>query len=176
MTNIPHTAQPVGIDREEAVAAATAAAFTVTDPEDSRCGRVLLHCFIGTMGASWDLDRVLELIGRATDITWSWSMFEHELSVYVDGRAYTFEALRSKHGREALATPPARETVKIQARVAPNGAPYDWYGTADTGKTMEEWVALTREQREAIGQALIARVTAENIESDWYEVDPDDEE
>jgi hypothetical protein len=173
MTNIPHTAQPVGIDREEAVAAATAAAFTVTDPEDSQCGRVLLHCFIGTMGADWDLSRVLEVIGQATDITWRWSLFEHELSVYADGRAYTFQALRSKHGREALA---GRRTVKISAWVAPKGAPFDWPGRADTGKTEEEWAALTDEQREAIGQKLIAKLTAENIESDWHEVDPDDDD
>jgi len=88
--------EPLRITREEAIAALTAAAFTVTDPEDQNYGRTLTHCMMSFTGADWDLSAAIEKI-QQTDVggvAWVKDMFGHELSVLVDGRAYRFDVKR----------------------------------------------------------------------------------
>ncbi|MFD0856651.1 hypothetical protein ACFQ07_30750 [Actinomadura adrarensis] len=79
-------------------AAVTAAAFEVTDPDSSDHGRKLVHCFIGTIGADWDLDSVLDLL-RSPGAKAQWSSHalarDHGLQVVApDGRVRYFQVQR----------------------------------------------------------------------------------
>lgn len=85
---------------EEAAEAATAAAFTVTDPESSNHGRTLLHCRAGGFGADWDLAPVLEVIRNAREIVWAPGPLTmgHDLLVIADdGVNYRFEVKTPSH-------------------------------------------------------------------------------
>lgn len=79
---------------DEAIAAATAAAFEVTDPESQDFGRKILHCLSG-FGADWDLDAVIEAIRTASDIAWLDHFLDHDLAVLNDeGRLRCFAVKR----------------------------------------------------------------------------------
>lgn len=76
---------------EEATEALTKAAFTVTDPDMSDCGRTLIHCQIGSFGADWDLDAAIALLADARSIEWRWNLLRHDLCVVgADGKAHYF--------------------------------------------------------------------------------------
>lgn len=72
--------------RQEFKDAATAQAFTVTDPEMSDYGRTLIHSFAGFLGADWDLVEVLAGIDAASEVHWerdSW--IRHQLAIVEPG-------------------------------------------------------------------------------------------
>ena len=74
------------MSRQEFNAAATAQAFTVTDPEMSDYGRTLVHSFAGSFGADWDLSAVLAEIDLASEFHWerdSW--IRHQLAIVEPG-------------------------------------------------------------------------------------------
>jgi len=80
------------MSRQEFKDAATAQAFTVTDPEMSDYGRTLVHSFAGSFGADWDLPSVLAAIDDAAEVRWvpgHW--LEHDLKISgPDGRRICF--------------------------------------------------------------------------------------
>lgn len=86
------------IDAETAKEAARAGAFREIRTADG-CGcenctarlpdRFIVHCFIGFMGADWDLAGVEELIDKAEDIYWA-RWLDHELTVRTDRTEYHF--------------------------------------------------------------------------------------
>lgn len=82
------------ITKDEATTAITAAAFTVTDPEASDHGRVIIHCMMTFTGADWDLAEALKEIERADEIAWTDHLFGHDLAVRVGGDVYHFDAKR----------------------------------------------------------------------------------
>lgn len=75
----------VDIAPEQAAAALRRGAFTVTDEDSSDCGRNLIHCFLGSFGADWDLDGALALLERAERIAWANHGLRHDLVIVVDG-------------------------------------------------------------------------------------------
>ncbi len=79
--------------RQEFKDAATAQAFTVTDPEMSDYGRTLLHSFAGPFGADWDLTAVHAAIDAAADVRWKPDhVLAHQLLVIdQDGRRVYFD-------------------------------------------------------------------------------------
>lgn len=82
------------ITADEAVAALTKAGFKVTDPEDSAHGRTLVHCYMGSFGADWDVDSAVALARHADDIAWMPNIFGHELAVLADGKIHSFNVKR----------------------------------------------------------------------------------
>lgn len=55
-------------------------------------GRTLVHCFLGFIGADWDLDDVLAELPDARDIAWLDDIFGHDLAVLTNtGRLLRFE-------------------------------------------------------------------------------------
>lgn len=58
----------IDISKEDAVAALRAQVFNAGD-------RQLHHCFIGTMGADWDLDAAIECVEQAAHVAWACSLF-----------------------------------------------------------------------------------------------------
>lgn len=74
---------------DEAAALVTAAAFTTGE------GRRIIHTFVETLGADWDLQDALRFIAEARDIRWRFSMLGHELRVAgYDGRPVQFDVRR----------------------------------------------------------------------------------
>lgn len=92
------TAETVELVRptvDEAIAAVTAAAFEVTDPESQDFGRKIIHCFAGFMGADWNLDGVIEAIKTARDVAWMDHRADHHLAVLTsEGRVRFFDVRR----------------------------------------------------------------------------------
>lgn len=82
------------ITKDEAIAALTAAAFTVTDEEDSSYGRALTHCMRSFIGADWDLSEAIETIQQASQVAWTDNPFNHDLTVLTDGSVYCFDVKR----------------------------------------------------------------------------------
>jgi hypothetical protein len=86
----------VRIDREAAAAALRAAAFRVEDPDSVDYGRTIIHCFIGSIGASWDLDAALLVVSKATLVAWTDNLFSHDLAVVANSKQYNFDVQRSE--------------------------------------------------------------------------------
>lgn len=70
----------VMITKDAAKEAVRAGAFTIGEDYEG-AGRVIVHCFIGMIGADWDLDTVLTEIDNAEEIGWTRHLFGHELAV-----------------------------------------------------------------------------------------------
>jgi len=79
--------------RQEFQDAATAQAFTVTDPDMSDYGRTLVHSMAGFLGADWDLPVVLAGIDAAAEVRWErGSPFRHDLVIIeASGRRVRFD-------------------------------------------------------------------------------------
>lgn len=84
----------VRIERDTAAAALRAAAFLVEDPDSVDYGRTLIHCFIGSIGASWDLDAALRVVAQATLVAWTDNLFSHDLTVVAHSKQYNFDVQR----------------------------------------------------------------------------------
>lgn len=84
----------VHIAKEEAAEAATNAAFHITDTESSEYGRKIIHCFIGFIGADWNLEAVLEDLNKADEITWTDHWMGHDLTIRVDNQVHHFGVTR----------------------------------------------------------------------------------
>lgn len=54
--------------------------------------RTLIHCFLGGLGADWDLDGAIELVRSAEKVGWVPNIFRHELGALKDGKLYCFQA------------------------------------------------------------------------------------
>lgn len=87
------------ITKEEALAAARSAAFTIAQdgwdmdmkPTPADAGRTILHCFMGGFGADWDLESVQDAIERSTAVGWVDHMLGHDLVVQTDGKLRFFD-------------------------------------------------------------------------------------
>jgi hypothetical protein len=86
--------EPQHITKDEAIAAATANAFTVDDPDLSNHGCTILHCRMSFTGTDWDLAEVVALIERADEVAWVDSFFRHDLAVLADGSVHYFDVAR----------------------------------------------------------------------------------
>lgn len=89
----------VDLTTEQAADALRGAAFTVTDEDSSDHGRTLIHCFLGSFGADWDLDSALALLGRAERVAWADHMFRHDLAIVADGRTHWFDVQRPERSQ-----------------------------------------------------------------------------
>lgn len=86
------------ITKEEALRAAHEGAFTIEqtgwdmdmNPVPDDAGRRIIHCFLGGMGAAWDLEGVVALIEEADQCGWVDDIFDHNLAVAADGKVYRF--------------------------------------------------------------------------------------
>lgn len=73
------------ITKDEAAAAATAAAFT------TEYGELVVHCFAGGFGADWSLEGVLDAIAASSDRAWVPHLLDHDLAVIVNGKVRNFQ-------------------------------------------------------------------------------------
>lgn len=85
---------------DEAIAAVTAAAFTIRsdDPDDPQQTRRVVHSFRGPFGADWDLSSVVSCIRASRSLHWQpigpFASTHPLLVVEADGRKIRFEAKR----------------------------------------------------------------------------------
>lgn len=57
--------------------------------------RTLIHCFMGGMGADWDLDGAVALARKdGAQCAWAPNLMRHELAVYAGGSMHRFDARR----------------------------------------------------------------------------------
>ena len=57
--------------------------------------RTLIHCFMGGLGADWDLAAAVEMARRGgAQCAWAPHMLGHDLAVFADGSMHRFEARR----------------------------------------------------------------------------------
>lgn len=73
------------ITKDEALKAVGEASFEIEG------GRTILHCFLGSFGADWDIEGIEDLIFRADDIGWVKDLFGHDLAVLADGKVHRFD-------------------------------------------------------------------------------------
>jgi hypothetical protein len=60
--------------------------------------RMIIHCFIGSFGADWDLDGAVRLIREAEKVGWAPNIFGHELAALKDGKFYAFDVRAPRTG------------------------------------------------------------------------------
>lgn len=56
--------------------------------------RLVVHSFLGTLGADHDLERALALVDEADRVGWMPHLLRHELAVVVGRRRYNFDVKR----------------------------------------------------------------------------------
>jgi hypothetical protein len=71
---------------------------------------MLIHCFMGSMGADWDLESAVKLVRRSDDVAWIDNLFSHNLGVLADGRVHCFDA------RKPEPTPPTPSQNRSEPR------------------------------------------------------------
>lgn len=57
--------------------------------------RVLIHCFMGGMGADWSLEGAVKLVERADEVAWVDNLFRHDLGVLADGKVHCFDVRKA---------------------------------------------------------------------------------
>lgn len=84
---------------DEAIAAIERCAFTIPDRDNDgepmyQAGRRIVHCFIGTMGADWDVAAAIDEVRNADRVGWAHSLFgECLVAVMPDERRRTFDTV-----------------------------------------------------------------------------------
>jgi hypothetical protein len=53
--------------------------------------RKRIHCFLGGLGANWDLDEAVRFVRTAEKVGWAPNIFRHELAALKDGKIYAFD-------------------------------------------------------------------------------------
>lgn len=53
--------------------------------------RTIVHCFLGGLGADWDLATAIALVRSAEKVGWVPHLLRHELAALKDGKLYCFE-------------------------------------------------------------------------------------
>lgn len=78
---------------DDAVKAIQRCAFTIHD-DDLPTGRRIVHCFIGSMGADWDVTDAIREVRAASLVGWTDSIFGRCLAVLTpDGRTRRFDTV-----------------------------------------------------------------------------------
>jgi len=60
--------------------------------------RTIVHCFLGGLGADWDLEGAVKLVREAEKVGWVPNIFAHELGALKDGKLYCFEVRAPEGG------------------------------------------------------------------------------
>lgn len=81
---------PARMPVDKAVKLLREAAFTPEGEDHPDAGRTIIHCRLGGIGADWDLEDAITLVGRSTWTGYVWSLLDHNLGVEVDGKLYCF--------------------------------------------------------------------------------------
>lgn len=149
----------VAVEKDEAVAALTAAAHT-----DEESGRVTVHSRLNGLGADHDLETALEHVAQADEIVWATNMLQHDLAVVVDGQAYLYDVPRperSQHDPDVLFVADATRQSDIELAVAlveKQQTPTEWrdgfrrvkFDTADNEQYAgERWVVIVAKAGDA---------------------------
>lgn len=63
--------------------------------------RVIVHCYLGSFGADWDLDKAVALVREANEVGWCRPWMGHGLVVLSGGRTYKFQCVKPDSTGEA---------------------------------------------------------------------------